>query len=416
VQARGALASFFVIDACRDNPFEAVGVRSIGSARGLARVDAPTGVFVLFSAGIGQTALDRMNDADRSPNSVFTRTLVPLLRQPGLTHLALAKRVQTEVKSLASSVGHAQQPAFYDQIDGEVVFRPVALVPPPVVPVGPCGAAPMIVSWSSRSTQPLSVKEECALKPQDVFKECDKCPEMVVVPAGTFTMGSPENEANRDPQEGPQHSVTISKPFAAGRFAVTFDEWDVCVADGGCNGYEPNDQGWGHGRLPVINVSWDDAKAYVGWLSRKTGKPYRLLSEAEREYAARAGTATPFWWGASISTSQANYDGTFAYGGGQKGEKRQRTVPVDSFQPNPWGLYQVHGNVWEWVEDCGHESYAGAPSDGSAWVSEDSSCRRVIRGGSWYLNPWYLRAAKRGVGMSTRNGGGAVGFRVARTL
>jgi formylglycine-generating enzyme required for sulfatase activity len=231
-------------------------------------------------------------------------------------------------------------------------------------------------------------------------------------------MGSPANEANRDAErEGPQHSVTISKPFAVGRFAVTFDEWDACVADGGCNGYEPNDQGWGHGRQPVINVSWDDAKTYVGWLSRKTGKPYRLLSEAEREYSARAGTTTPFWWGASISTSQANYNGTFAYGGGPKGgENRQKTLPVDSFQPNPWGLYQVHGNVWEWVEDCGHEGYAGAPSDGSVWVSGDSSCRHILRGGAWYLNPWYLRAAKRDTSIDARNGGGTVGFRLARTL
>ena len=156
---------------------------------------------------------------------------------------------------------------------------------------------------------------------------------------------------------------------------MTFDEWDACVADGGCNGYQPSDEGWGRGRRPVINVSWDDAKAYVAWLSNKTGKTYRLLSEAEREYVTRAGTTTPFWWGSSISTSQANYDGTNTYGSGVKGEFRHETLPVDSFQPNPWGLYQVHGNVWEWVEDCYHESYAGAPSDGSAWTFED--CSRV---------------------------------------
>jgi hypothetical protein len=131
VQARGAVASFFVIDACRDNPFEVVGVRSIGGSRGLARTDLPTGVFVLFSAGIGQAALDQLNDADNSPNSVFTRTLVPLLRQPGLTHLAIAKRVQTEVWALAASVSHQQQPAFYDQINGEVVFK-AAPAPPAV--------------------------------------------------------------------------------------------------------------------------------------------------------------------------------------------------------------------------------------------------------------------------------------------
>jgi formylglycine-generating enzyme required for sulfatase activity len=130
-----------------------------------------------------------------------------------------------------------------------------------------------------------------------VFKECENCPEMVVVPSGSFTMGSPASEEGRGNEEGPQHSVTLAKPFAVGRFAVTFDEWDACVADGGCNGHRPDDKGWGRGRQPVINVSWADAKAYVAWLSRKTGKPYRLLSEAEREYVTRAGTTTPFWWG-----------------------------------------------------------------------------------------------------------------------
>ena len=165
-------------------------------------------------------------------------------------------------------------------------------------------------------------------------------------------MGSPASETERTPREGPQHRVTFARPFAVGKFAVTFDEWDACVADGGCNGYKPKDEGWGRDKRPVINVNWDDAQAYVAWLSRKTGKTYRLLSEAEREYVTRAGTTTPFWCGPSISTSQANYDGNHTYGSGSKGEYRQKTMPVDSFQPNPWGLYQVHGNVWEWTEDC----------------------------------------------------------------
>jgi formylglycine-generating enzyme required for sulfatase activity len=133
-------------------------------------------------------------------------------------------------------------------------------------------------------------------------------------------------------------------------------------------------------------VSWDDARAYAAWLSRKTGKTYRLLSEAEREYVARASTTTPFWWGASISSQQANYE--FNY----EGEYRQPRLPVDSFQPNPWGLYQVHGNVSEWTQDYYHDNYAGAPSDGSAWTSRNCS-DRVHRGGSWAEVPMYLRAA-----------------------
>jgi protein-disulfide isomerase len=156
VQARGAVASFFVIDACRDNPFEAVGVRSIGGSRGLARADVPTGVFVLFSAGIGQTALDRLNETESSPNSVFTRTLVPLLRQPGLTHLSVAKRVQTEVRALAASVGHQQQPAFYDQIDGEVVLKAgvQGATPQAGSPVAPPAVQSAAVAPSSRPAAP----------------------------------------------------------------------------------------------------------------------------------------------------------------------------------------------------------------------------------------------------------------------
>src|SRR5262249_37660295 len=141
---------------------------------------------------------------------------------------------------------------------------------------------------------PLSLEQERKLQPKDSFKECGACPEMVVMPAGSFMMGSPANEAKREGDEGPQHRVSFAKAFAVGRFAVTFDEWDACVADRGCSGYRPSDQNWGRGRRPVIHVSWDDAQAYVSWVSRKTGKTYRLLSEAEREYVTRAGTSTPF--------------------------------------------------------------------------------------------------------------------------
>ena len=246
----------------------------------------------------------------------------------------------------------------------------------------------------TRGVYPLTTEKEGALKPKDAFKECEVCPEVVVIPAGQFTMGSPEaEESHLDPEE-PQHLVTFAQPFAAGAFAVTFDEWDACLADGGCVGYRPLDQGWGRGRRPVINVSWHDAQTYVAWLSRKTGKTYRLLSEAEREYAARAGTATPFWWGSSISTEQANYDGNLVYGRGPKGEFRQRTLPVDSFQANPWGLYQVHGNVWEWTAD----------------TSEHTA---VVRGGSWSSEAPHLRAAFRGQ-MAREFSYDYIGFRCVR--
>jgi formylglycine-generating enzyme required for sulfatase activity len=256
---------------------------------------------------------------------------------------------------------------------------------------------------------PLSPERERPLKPKDSFKECGKCPEMVAVPAGSFTMGSPAREPHRHDNEGPQHLVTLAKPFAVGRFAVTFDEWEACIAEGGCNSYRPGDESWGRGRRPVFNVSWDDSRAYVAWLSKKAGKIYRLLSEAEREYVTRAGTTTPFWWGSSISTSHANYlyFGGYTYG-------NVKTLPVDSFKPNPWGLYQVHGNVWEWTEDCYQDNYNGAPTDGSARTSGD--CRyHVMRGGSRGNGSQDLRAAARG-GSTGGNRNHDIGFRVGRTL
>jgi formylglycine-generating enzyme required for sulfatase activity len=246
----------------------------------------------------------------------------------------------------------------------------------------------------------LLSKEEASLKPKDIFKECDECPEMVVVPSGRFIMGSPDSEAGSNDIEGPQYPVAFPHQFAVGRYAVTFEEWDACVADMACK--QRSDAGWGRGRRPAINVSWHDAKSYVTWLTNKTGKPYRLLTEEEREYVARAGTETPFWWGSIISSSQANYDGR------AKGQYRERTMPVDSFNPNPWGLYQVHGNVSEWTENC-YKRYAP-----TARTNSDCSFR-VLRGGSWWNGPASLRSGSRG-----RHGADSsdntIGLRVARTI
>jgi formylglycine-generating enzyme required for sulfatase activity len=296
---------------------------------------------------------------------------------------------------------------------GAVVLWLVRASPTPIPPPTSVAPAQVPVAPTQMTVTALSLEGERALKPHDTFKECSSCPEMVVVPAGKFTMGSPQGELKRTSDEGPQHPVTFAQSFAVGRFELTFDEWDACVTDGGCGGYKPDSQGWGRGRRPVINVSWDDAKAYLAWLTKKTGKSYRLLSEAEREYATRAGTTTPFWWGNSIATSQANYNGT-PYGSGIKGEYRGRTVAADSFEPNAWGLYQVHGNVYEWTEDCGHDNYQGAPADGSAWTSGDCGSR-VIRGGSWDYDAEYLRSASR-LAYATDTRDVWLGFRVARTL
>ena len=255
---------------------------------------------------------------------------------------------------------------------------------------------------SRRKAEEAAARRDPALSVQPGFGQsfrdrlangqpCPTCPEMVVVPNGKFTMGSPDSEPERDSNED-QVSVSIAKPFAVGKFAVTRGEFAAFVeetghkTDGGC--YTWSVAGWKlqankswrapgfaqDDRHPVVCVSWDDAKAYATWLSSKTGKTYRLLSEAEREYVTRAGTTTPFWWGTSITPMQANYDGNFLYaGGGSKGENRQRTEPVDSFNPNPWGLYNVHGNVWDWTEDCWNGSNNGNPGNGRARTTGDCS-------------------------------------------
>ena len=246
-----------------------------------------------------------------------------------------------------------------------------------------------------------------SFKAGETFRDCDQCPEMVVIPAGKFTMGSPDSEVGRSKDEGPQHTVTIARPFAVSKYEVTFDEWDACVAAGGCT-HKPEDAGWGRGKRPVINVSWDDAQAYVAWLSKKTGKRYRLLSEAEWEYAARGGTTTRYPWGDEPGTNRANFDGSGSQWSGKQ------TAPVGSFEPNAFGLYDMIGNVWEWVQDCWNDSYQGAPADGSAW--ESGNCgQRVVRGGSWNNYPEDARVANRSRrGPTVRYN--IQGFRLARTL
>jgi formylglycine-generating enzyme required for sulfatase activity len=245
--------------------------------------------------------------------------------------------------------------------------------------------------WRVANVDPYVLKPETerALKPGDSFRECaEDCPEMVVVPAGEFMMGSPKEEAGHQNNEEPQHRVLFAKPFAVSKFLVTFDQWDACVAAGGC-AWKPADLDMGRGIKPVIDVSWDDARHYVAWFSRMTGKTYRLLTEAEFEYAARAGTQTAYFWGDEIGNGNANCDGC-----GSRWDNRE-TSPAGSFKPNAFALYDMHGNVWEWTEDCVHGDYNGAPQDGSAWIADGDCGRRVVRGGSWSYNPQDLRSAHR---------------------
>ncbi|MDD5300678.1 MAG: formylglycine-generating enzyme family protein [Gallionella sp.] len=215
------------------------------------------------------------------------------------------------------------------------------------------------------------------------FKDCQSCPEMVLIPPGSFMMGVP----------GSQQQRTISQVFAVGKYEVTFAEWDACAAAGGCGKYRPDDQGWGRGRQPVINVSWNDARRYVRWLSQKTGKSYRLLTEVEWEYAARAGTTTVYPWGDAIGSGNANCNGC-----GSQWDNKQ-PAPTGSFKANAFGIYDMNGNVCEWTEDC----------------INDNCARRAARGGSWFYDALSVRSTYH-TGDSTDARDLDDGFRVAREL
>jgi formylglycine-generating enzyme required for sulfatase activity len=260
------------------------------------------------------------------------------------------------------------------------------------------GLSAVAATWSvaAQCQEPAAVRD-----PGEVFRDCQDCPEMVVVPPGDFNMGSTDT-----PYTMPVHKVTIAQPFAIGRREVTFEEWDQCLAARDCKD-RLDDSGWGRGTRPVINVSWDDAQVFVAWLSQKTGKRYRLPSEAEWEYAARAGTNTAFWWGRTADKGHANCEDCGA-------APTRQTTPAGSYRPNGFGLFDVAGNAAEWVEDCWNENYRGAPVNGTPWTA--GQCRqRVLRGGAFSSRANLIRSAARfrydqGVRYY------ANGFRVARDL
>ena len=280
---------------------------------------------------------------------------------------------------------------------------------------------PLTAAERARFLDPkgLALPEPTLPRPKvfrDLLRDGSAGPAMVALPGGTFQMGSPANEPERSANEGPQHAVSI-RPFAIGQTEVTFADYDHFTQATGRK--PPDDRGWGRGDRPVIKVSWQDATAYAAWLAEQTGQPYRLPTEAEWEYAARADTETPFWTGACIHTDQANYDGNNDYNacGAKTGVYRNKTVAAGSLPANPWGLDEVAGNVFEWVQDCWHDSYRGAPADGSVWneAGGGDCARRVVRGGCWISYPWNLRSAFR-YGFSAVEAYNDLGLRLARTL
>jgi formylglycine-generating enzyme required for sulfatase activity len=379
---KGANVKIIILDAAYRNPFER---RFRASAAGLAALDSPDGTLALYSVAPGKV----INDGTLA-NSLFVSELIKELRSPNLTAEEVFNRARIGV---ARASNNEQVPWVASSLVEEFYFgtsRGVAAAPAPApTPAPPASPAPAArpapppapsAAPQASSTAPATEPPTASFKPGDTFRDCADCAELVVVPAGSFDMGSSLE------YENPMHRVTIAKPFAIGRHEVTFSEWDKCVDEGGCR-YRPDDRDWGRGDRPVINVSWLDAKAFVTWLSQKTGKSYRLPSEAEWEYASRAGTNTAYWWGRDLGSRQANCRDC------NTGEV-QRTTPVGSYKPNGFGLYDTAGNAAEWTEDCWNDSYRGAPNNGAAWLI--GQCRlRVLRGGAFDSQARYLRSMSR---------------------
>ena len=284
---------------------------------------------------------------------------------------------------------------------------------------GPGPTAPSLKPAAKNENDPLTDNMETLIAsvPEltgaagDIFKDCLACPDMAVIAAGAFAMGPILGDRARA-NEGPAREITLAKPFAIATREVTFAEWDACVADGGCAAYKPSDHGWGRGEQPVVSVSFDDAIRYTTWLSEKTGRAYRLPSEAEWEYAARAGASTAFSFGDDLSAENANYDGRYAYAG-KKGRWLGRPKPAASYPANAYGLHDMHGNVWEWTADCWRKSLVGLPADGRPRSGDCGT--RVLKGGAFNTGGWRLRSAHR-IGKPAKTREMEIGFRVVRAL
>jgi formylglycine-generating enzyme required for sulfatase activity len=349
-------AELVVLDASRRNPFER---RFRTLSMGLGPTIVPEACLLISAGDVGEVVADE----DDEP-SVFVSELVKEMRAPGLTAQEIFRRTRIGV---ARATGGGQHPLVHSTLAEDIYLGP-----------SPSGSSP-----GTPAQEPLSRLGAPAgdLTPGLRFRDCGRCPDVVVIAPGAFTMGSDAFET-----EKPPHRAVIQAPFAMGRAEVTFAQWDACVADGGC-AYQPSDQGRGRTSLPVGEVSWRDAAAYVGWLSKISGETYRLPTEVEWEYAARGGTTTAYWWGDDARAGLANCRGC-------GGEAVRHAVPVETFQANPFGLVDTAGNVAEWVADCWTESYRAAPP--RAVTPEAGSCKnRVVRGGSFDAGPRYVRSSSR---------------------
>jgi formylglycine-generating enzyme required for sulfatase activity len=440
IEDSGVKVGLVVLDACRDNPYPGA---SRSTSRGLARMSAPTGSIVAYATAPGSTAEDGTGD-----NGTYTAALARYLATPGLDIKEVFDRTAQEVERVTNG---KQRPREEVGLRGRFVLwervSAIAATPAMALPSATAAAHPApdpeAEAWElakrrdnaaafegylrayptgrfivaarvaldglraqGGEVQPSQalmaptpnpgsgMSATQALEPGQTFKDCAECPEMVVIPAGRFLMGSPEAERGRSADEGPQRWVDVPR-FAMGKFEVTQGQWQAVMSSN-----PSHFKGCGL-NCPVENVSWIDAQEFVRRLNQLTGRNYRLPSEAEWEYAARAGTTTSYSWGYGFEGNRAN--------------NGSRTVQVGSYPANGFGLHDMHGNVWEWVQDVWHDAYYRAPNDGSAWVTAGDQTRRVLRGGSWGDTPLYLRSASRNR-YTPDHRIGITGFRIARTF
>jgi formylglycine-generating enzyme required for sulfatase activity len=363
MEKAGPRVKIVILDASRRNPFER---RFRSLSAGLGAIDLPPRTLLLSSAEPGKVVSD-----PEGGGNLFLGELIKELRSPERGAEDIFNRTRLGV---SRATDNQQNPLVKSTVDGQVFLKATAVEAAAPATMGQAEPA----SSGDGSTGPLGPPTDAA--PGTVFRDCAGCPDLVVAPAGEFAMGSDDFET-----EQPVHPVVIAKPFAIGRMEVTFAQWDACVADGGCAGWRPDDHGAGRGGAPVSEVSWSDAHRFLDWLSHKSGHAYRLPSEAEWEYAARAGTRTAFWWGDEVGTGHANCRGCGGPG---------RPTAAGSYPANGFGLFDSAGNVAEWVEDCWTESYVLAPRDGAA--AQTTACKqRVVRGGSFDAGARYVRSASR---------------------
>lgn len=357
-----------VIDAARRYPPER---RFRTEPAGLEPNIGTANTLTIYSASPGQVF-----DDGGDVNSLFGRELVAEIGRSDLDATEAFNRVRLNVTRRSNG---AQVPLVTSTLTRPLQFSGGASGSDARAQQ-PADQAPSRSAMTTPPEPPADTRQLSELQSGQVFKDCDGCPELVIVPSGSFEMGSSL------PHQNPPHFVSVPRRLAVGRYEVSFDEWDLCVDEDGCDN-RPQDMGWGRGSNPVINVSWADAKRYVTWLTKKTGHVYRLPSEAEWEYAARAGTRSTYWWGSSVGSNRANCAGC-------NSSREVRPAKVGSYAANPFGLYDTAGNVAEWVEDCWNDSYRGAPANGAPWLDGECSLR-VLRGGSFDSNPSQVQSSFR---------------------